>query len=418
MATVSWLGKAGKTAQVDTLTVGGTAAAGQVYTATMNSKAVAYTSVTGDTNTTIASSLASALSSTTNAEFLEETWSPSSAVITGTAVNAGTPFTVTTSATGTGTLTQASVTANVSPNDIANTANWGGSLPANSGDSLVFEDGSQSLLYNIESSFASKTFVAVTRYASFTGSIGAPRYNSLGYAEYRGTTFTCAGITTLTIYQAQGDQAEQMKFNVGSAGSCAVKIFGNGGSSFGEEVCQWKGTGAGNTVEMSNGSLVIAPLATDTATVSTIKMTGGGTIRCTAGVTFGGTNKITQSGGQIQIASALQDWSIYDGGVGYIYGSAAMSGNLYIQSGTFYHMGSGNITDAAGDAVTVGPNSTIDFSGATSAITIAGKIYLMAGASYLDPLGRVTESQGISLLNCKPADVTVVKPPNGTITWA
>src|ERR1700736_2287329 len=116
MATPRWRGDAPAVKQVNTATVGGTAAGGQVYTVTINGKTVSYTAAGGDTNNTIAGALQALLAASTIPEFQEVAWTVATNVITGTSAVAGRPFTNTSSATGTGTLVRATTTASSGPN--------------------------------------------------------------------------------------------------------------------------------------------------------------------------------------------------------------------------------------------------------------------------------------------------------------
>lgn len=98
-------------AQVNTVTVGGTIVDGQIYTITINGTPFAYTAVVPtDDNAAVATALRTAI----NAGSEPVTASGASTAVVLTADVAGTPFTVTVSATGTGTLTNVATTANVS----------------------------------------------------------------------------------------------------------------------------------------------------------------------------------------------------------------------------------------------------------------------------------------------------------------
>lgn len=112
--------------QVTTFAIGGTAAAAQVYTITINDKYVQYTAIGGDTNTTIAAALKANLAASTIPEFNEVTWSVSTTTITGTGgkILAGQPFTATSSATGTGTITQTTTTSPTGKNWWDEETNW------------------------------------------------------------------------------------------------------------------------------------------------------------------------------------------------------------------------------------------------------------------------------------------------------
>jgi hypothetical protein len=111
MASNYFRGDAQDVAQVQTHTVAGTAAAAQVYTLTANRKEISYTADGADTNTTIAAALRELLAASTIPEFKLATWTVSTNVITATASTPGRPFTVTSAATGTGTLVASVTTA-------------------------------------------------------------------------------------------------------------------------------------------------------------------------------------------------------------------------------------------------------------------------------------------------------------------
>lgn len=98
-------------AQVNTVTVGGTIANGLVYTITINGTPFAYTAVVPtDDNAAVATALRTAI----NAGAEPVTASGASTAVILTADVAGTPFTVSVTATGAGTLTNVATTANVS----------------------------------------------------------------------------------------------------------------------------------------------------------------------------------------------------------------------------------------------------------------------------------------------------------------
>lgn len=97
-------------AQVNTVTVGGTIANGQIYTITINGTPFAYTAVVPtDDNDAVATALRSAI----NGGSEPVTASGAGAAVVLTADVAGTPFDVLTSATGTGTLVDVATTPNV-----------------------------------------------------------------------------------------------------------------------------------------------------------------------------------------------------------------------------------------------------------------------------------------------------------------
>lgn len=98
-------------AQVNTVTIGGTIANGLVYTITINGTPFAYTAVVPtDDNAAVATALRTAI----NAGAEPVTASGASTAVILTADVAGTPFTVSVTATGAGTLTNVATTPNVS----------------------------------------------------------------------------------------------------------------------------------------------------------------------------------------------------------------------------------------------------------------------------------------------------------------
>lgn len=126
-----WRGDAQSVAQVNTITVGGTAAATQVYSVTINLKTISYTAIGGDTNSTIAAALRALLAASTIPEFAEVTWTVLTTVITAASKTVGVPFTNTSSATGTGTLVTATTTANTGKYNWDDPDNWSeGRIPA------------------------------------------------------------------------------------------------------------------------------------------------------------------------------------------------------------------------------------------------------------------------------------------------
>src|SRR5262249_20193124 len=100
------------TFQVNTLTVGGIPAAGQVYEVSISNTAgpvttVSYTALAGDDNVSITSALLGGLQSSSIPEFAQVTWAAGSSytAITATSKVLGGTFTQASSATGTGTFT-------------------------------------------------------------------------------------------------------------------------------------------------------------------------------------------------------------------------------------------------------------------------------------------------------------------------
>ena len=91
MATVVYIANARTVAQVIRYTVTAVAV-GSTFTATINTKVVTYTVVTGDTTSTAAAALVALLNAALDPEFALATYSVSANIITATAATPGEPF--------------------------------------------------------------------------------------------------------------------------------------------------------------------------------------------------------------------------------------------------------------------------------------------------------------------------------------
>jgi trimeric autotransporter adhesin len=318
MATVYWNPNAQFTAQVDTLTVAGTPAAGNVITATINTKNISYTLTGADTAITAAAALQALLANTsiTPPEFQEMTWSVSGAVITATAATPGTPFTLTSSATGGGaTITHANVTANSSPSDVDNASNWlrsgSPSLPQN-GDDVVVADSSVGLLWNL-ASLSAVTFASFTRWQSFTATIGLPEINPAGYQEYRPTYFQFAGSASPIAVNLgvglTGGGPSRERYNVGTS-QVILNVLAAGGAADDYSV-RFLGTNASNVLNVQNVSVGVAMLPGEVATVASATVDGGGSLSLGVGTTFSG--KLTANNGTSTLFCASATLDAFNG---------------------------------------------------------------------------------------------------------
>lgn len=210
MSNITWIGSAPAIAQVSTLVVGGTPAVGQVYSVFMglnSAKVVSYAALGGDTNITIAAALQLLLSASTFGEFAEVTWAntASSAVITGTAIAAGVPFSSTSSATGTGTLVTTPGIANPTISSTS-TATTGGTLA----DATEF-------FYTLTALNACGETAQSAEVNRTTGSSAGTNTITLNWSAPAGT-----GITGYKIYGRATTSAEQYITTVGPAATSYV----------------------------------------------------------------------------------------------------------------------------------------------------------------------------------------------------
>jgi hypothetical protein len=397
MSVNRWIGGQVSRVQINTVTIGGTPAAGNTVGVTINGKNISYTLVTGDGTTEAATGLTNALRSAVDGEFQLVSWTSSAAVITATSATAGVPFTatgggtLTTTATGGGaTATAANVQAFLSPADVSDVLNWSaGSLPV-AADDVIVDAVDQPMLWNLSalSGVTLNSFKVRDSFAPNAPSwIGnAVIHPTLDFREFRGTELVLQGITTLEINLNAGAPAGAFQFNV-SAAQCALKVTGSGPSSVRQECVYWRGTHATlNTLQVYGGSVAISPLiysSTGTAVFQTAQVISG-TLRLESAVT-------------VNTSATLQD-SILDSRVTiptlYIAGAnsqvtmrdAAAVTTLSVDEGAVSWLSSGAIP-----TLKVGSAGSIDFSGSFTAVSVGSgdsTVTLDEGASYTDPEKR------------------------------
>jgi hypothetical protein len=203
MAINEWRGDSQAVAQRTRYTVGGTAQTGDILTLTRNLKEVTYTLTALDTLETAAAGLAAAWEAATFPEAEESTveYTAGDDFLELLASEPGRPFTVTASVGGgtpTTTLTPSTIEASKGPSHVDDADNWTIGLP-DAADDLVIAGG-ESLLYGL----GSIDFTTCDIRASFTNSIGLPKWNTAGYYEDRTREITLNGAT---IYVGKGDGA-------------------------------------------------------------------------------------------------------------------------------------------------------------------------------------------------------------------
>lgn len=308
MPTTSWNGNGQNIAQLDTLTVTAVAIAG-VLTATINGKSISYTCVTGDTTITAATAWAALLAaSTVPPEFGEMTWTnPSDGVITATANEPGTPFTLTKSQSGGATCTLTHTTANSSQSDVNNPANWirsgVASLPQN-GDDVVLANSAIPLLWNLDL-LSGVLLNSWTRYQSFTASVGLPEINPLGYIEYRPTYLILGSIINpavgglpIILGPGTGSGPTRERYNVQSYRATLTVIAA--GSPADAYSVRFLGLHGQNSATVIGVQVAIAMLPNETSSLNLASVDGGGTLDCGVGCQFSGTaggGTITITGG-------------------------------------------------------------------------------------------------------------------------
>ncbi len=395
MAVVKWIGAQISRPQINTITVSGTPAAGNSAAVTMNGKIVTYTVVTGDTTTTIATNLVSALNSAVDGEFKLVIWTSSAAVITATAATAGVPFTATGGSTltvtptggGATTLTAASVQTNLSPNDANDVLNYSsGALPS-TGDTLYAESTDQGIYWNL-AALAAVTLAVVKFRNTFAPTdrqcwVGNPTIHpDLNFREFRGTEWAPQGATILEIDLNDQAQGGAFRINVNSA-SCALKVLGSGGGTIGDEQVSWRGTHATtNTIEVYGGSLVIDPIhfsSSGTAVLQTIKAISA-SIRLEAGVTVNTSADIRDT--TLDTRATVPALTLNGENCAAAVRDTATCTTLIIEAGSVNWISTGTISN-----LKVGSDGSISFDGGKGAVTVGsgtGTAVLQEDSTYID----------------------------------
>lgn len=335
-------------------------------TATINSKTETYTCTSTDTGVTAQAAIA-AFRASPIPEFRLVTWSVSGSVMSAVGPVDGRPVTITWGSSG-GTTTSgggAPTTANTSPYDYADTANWvGGVLPVN-GDRAVFQGRLASVLYGLTANTANTVtlFIDVT----YTGSIGLAAVNPNGFVEYLPTRLELAG-TTLTV-NANGQSVYRVKSTAGSAvtvtfaGTTATQTF------------DLTGLPASSVLHQSGGGLVLCPAVGETAALGTILASGNFSFVSGSGLTI-----TTGSfyNGQAVIAGAYTTLVVDNGArVTAVAAAAGTTTNVY--NGTL----NWNSTGAMG-TVLVGATGVVTLQAAPSTVSITAQT-LREGATWSDP---------------------------------
>lgn len=382
MSTRYWLGRVQPRAQVVTITVTAYDAT-TTYKITMGVNVVSVLG-SGGTTTTVATALLAALQATQYLEFSDVSWTAVGNVITGTAQTPGKPFTATSSVSGgTGTIgAVTTTTTNTSPNDVGDANNWSGATLPVGGDSIVIENSSVDLLWNLDT-FSAVDIAAFTRRATHTGKIALSTFNTSGYYEYRPMKLSMQTCTALTIEQSASDGVEHVKISTGTNAS-AWSIYGQGsGTTLGNEPLWLDGANNSNTLVCDGGAVAIAKLASDTATLSSIKAVGGSTLNFGPGVTF---NSATASltGCTAYIQTNISTLTVDGNGSTIVTGTATV-GTLTINSGKVTYISSGTCT-----TLTILGAGAIDYSLDRRSRTVTNKVVMYEGASFNDPDATVT----------------------------
>jgi trimeric autotransporter adhesin len=418
-STISWRGDAQAIAQVDTLTVGGTIEATDLFIMTIGNKSLSVAA--GSTvAATVADNIVAAWNACTIPEFLEIVAAATSGgSFTLTAVVPGVPFSVSQSTTEANGSTSDGQTFGIAhsvgsegPNDVGVAANYSTfTLPVD-GDTLVLENSSSSLLYGLFS-LSGVTLAELHVKQSFTGEVGLPRTHGSGdsaYIEYRQQYFQI-GATVWDIGTGQGSGSGRLKFDFMSVQFTGT-VFNSGVSA--ENYMQsvlLLGDHADNVLSVLKGTVGVAIFAGESANLNVLNMgfvdspQGDSNVQLGDDVTV---TTITKSGGILTVGSNITTFTQYDGTTT-VSGTATVT--TAIVGGMLVDQSSGTFT-----TVTLLSNGVYDHSRSLAAKTIT-TLTANAGSQYLDPYGKVTLTNGLTPQGCKPSEITIDVPVGTTLDF-
>jgi hypothetical protein len=403
MSTKVWQGGAQAIAQVNTVTPS-VPAVGNTFTITINGKSFTWTAG-ATTVADVTAGLAALLNASQEGDVTELTAVDLTTAVQITGPLDGTPFTQTSSAAaGTGggspTLTTVTTTAGQSPYDWSVAANWqGGAVPV-AADDVVADGTSVPILFGLDQHTI--TLNSLTIGTGFTGTIGLPPQNPKGYTEYR-TQYLRVGATTCQIGQGPqtGGGSGRLKIDFGTA-QTTLTVYSTGQSAdSGLPAMLFKGSHASNAVSVIAGSVGLAVLPGETATVAALRV-GGAQQGQTAVVAGSGLSLTTlnMDGGTCQIACGLATLNQVAGTLT-LTGTGAISTVANVDGGTLVYQSSGTIA-----SLKVSDGGTADFRTDPRARTVTAFTVDSGGAMY-DSLRTVTWTAGPILNRCSLADVTL-----------
>ena len=443
MATLRWLGAAQDIRQEQTVTVSGTWAQGETGSLIINNKKLTITAGASVATTDIAAAINAAISAgsaTENLvgdetrnfggreipEFREVVSTVSGSVVTLKSYVPGVPFTLTVSDTAaSGALATSVTVAATGKNFASNAANYtGGSLPADD-DNLVFDSGDVSVLYGLTYFRDNAIDLNITRTTDYSGQIGLPPQNNLGYVEYRQRYFQWRGQSKqFVVMRGQTVPAtpRPMWLDLEGQTNSNVIIDAPLGSDPAVPSVFLAGGASSCYPSLMAGNISIDPedaLGIAASEFADIRIGSPG-IPTQPIVTFGSrcsissvTQNFIQYGGDVTIYCSLdggatqRDPMVY-GGILRLSGSNITANELTAyKGGTIGYYGNINSTVR----VTL-YGGTLDCSEASvvGAVTPIDDINVYAGSTIKDKHGIYTDQ--FDLLGCSPADVTLELPAN------
>ena len=337
-------------------------------------------------------------------QFAQYSYSVNAAVVTITGPEDGGELTLSTAEnSATGTAVYAETVAELSAYSFNDADNWlGATVPSASDDLLFDERATHSLKYGLEQSFDSYATLTVTE--GFRHAIGLPPINEEGnirYTEYRDRYLKAHAVTAnvrggIGVINLNFGTSAAVILTVnrtvqsGQSGLPTVNILGGNATSDVNVIrgdVYFSGSAEYITVGSSNIALGQCVAVLDTVTLAQRCDVMGGRVEV-----FGGLSLIQMTGGLVKVHSGAVT-------------------TINVDGGTLEYLSGGTIT-----TLRVSDSGLADFSRSAVPRTVTNTV-LYAGAGYRDPMGSVTNTNGIDLVVCSPHDLSsFILPKNRTLT--
>ena len=338
------------------------------------------------------------------------TFAVTSTTLTATADNAGEPFLITVSTNsasgtinGSGSSTGTATLASSGGNDWSSAPNWSADAVPVATNNVYLENSAVPIWFGLAQSAV--TLASLNFATTFTAPVGLTETNSDAspYLEYR-LQYLTIGATLVNIGNGEqgGAGSPEIKLDNGSVQTTLTCNLTGSQLEPDVEPLQWKGTNSSNVINLNRGSMAIAGYAGDVATVATLNvgyMTSQGSdsnCRVGAGVTL---TTLNMSGGAVDMSCGCTTIVATAGSL-VLRGTGAYT-TITIGNGDLVYLSSGTI-----GTLVVLAGGVADFSQSLVGVTITN-CTLHAGATLLDPFGRVTFSNAILLANCYLSDVVL-----------
>lgn len=411
MAVKVWRGTAAGIQQVDTATVSGTWTAGDEAYLEINGSRLVVTIGAATTVADVAEAVTAAINATSKTdsvvgtetrnfggqelpELSEVTASNTATEVVLEGNTAGVPFTATWPAPSTassGTISGAATTAATGPNHFDNEDNWStGAVPV-TGDEIVFQDSAVDCLYGLEQ--FSVTNCTLQFDSSFTGRLGLSPKNPNNYDEYRTRHLQVIPTTAargLVVGGGPGNGSPRLNIDPSTTAIQAVINFTSTAESGAKAAVDLINM-AGATIAVRQGSVSLAAMASNEASVATLEMTYNTQVATDALVyvgTKGRVDNINKTGGELRfvntdggtVASCVSRAGIveFHGKMGVTF--------LDVQGGRMYWKSTGTL-----ESPKVGGAGVLDFSQDADLKTVTNPIERYSNNSrILDPNKVVT----------------------------